>query len=192
MFVCEIQSKVISNFFRMPHPHSIRSKKRDHSIPEICLLFRSSDRSISRRDISTFKSFLVHLFYIYSHSRYIHFYICVCVKIHLPYFVPLWSNYSIGFRVNTVSFRLGIPLIQSWTYLKDTNRCKTPDSSNEKFYQRWEILQSIELSTNRENNTKKKFFQHVHVQRSRWLQIGRSRVLLFYASDEYISLKIPI
>lgn len=78
MFVCEIQSKVILNFFRISNPHSIRFKKRDHSIPEICLLFRSSDRSISRRDISTFKSFLVHLFYIYSHSRYIHFYMRMC------------------------------------------------------------------------------------------------------------------
>lgn len=83
--VCEIQSKVIPNFFSNVPSRNIRSKKRDHSIPEICLLFRSSNHSISRRDISTFKSLLVHLFYIYSRPRYVHFYICVCVKIHLSF-----------------------------------------------------------------------------------------------------------
>lgn len=133
------KAKLYPVFFRMFHPYNIRSKIRDHSIPEICLLFRSNDHSISRRDISTFKSLLVHLFYIYSRSRYVHFYIqmCVCKKIHLSYFVPLWPNYSIRFQVNTISFRFGIPLIQSWTYSEDTSPLqKTPDFSNEKFYQR--------------------------------------------------------
>lgn len=139
IIVCEIQSKVIFHFFRMSYPHNIRSKKHDHSMPEIYLLFHSNDHSISHYDISTFKSLLVHLFYIYSRSRYVHFYICVYVKIHLPYFGFSVAHYSVRFRVNTISFRLGVSLIHSWTYLEDTNHCKSPDFSNERFYQRWEI-----------------------------------------------------
>lgn len=133
IIVCEIQSKVISNFFRMSYLHNIWSKKRDHSIPEIYLLFHSNDHSISHYDISTFKSLLVHLFYIYSRSRYVHFYICVC-KNSSSIFCFSVAHYSVRFWVNTISFHLSVSLIHSWTYLEDTNRCKSPDSSNKRFY----------------------------------------------------------
>lgn len=66
-------------FFRMPHSRNIRKSVTIRyqifvysSVPAIT--------GISRRDISTLKSLLVRLFYIY--SRYVHFYIYIYVYIY--------------------------------------------------------------------------------------------------------------
>lgn len=63
---------------------------------QIRLLFRSSNHGISRRDISTFKSLLVRLFYIY--SRYVHFYICAYMWEFIFRILFFWPNYSYTFE----------------------------------------------------------------------------------------------
>lgn len=100
---------------------------------QIRLLFRSSDHGISRRDISTFKSLLVRLFYIY--SRYVHtlLHVRICEEIHFPHFVLL-AQLFIHFRAGSILFCLGIPFMQSWMYLEDTSRRNTLDFFNENFY----------------------------------------------------------
>lgn len=69
-------------FFQIPHSRYIRKSVTVRY--QIRLLFRSNDHGISRRDISTFKSLLVRLFYIY--SRYVHFYIRVYMTIYFSTF----------------------------------------------------------------------------------------------------------
>lgn len=79
-------------FYQIPHSRYVRKSVTVRY--QIRLLFRSNDHGISRRDISTFKSLLVRLFYIY--SRYVHFYIRVYMTIF--YISFFWPNYSSTFE----------------------------------------------------------------------------------------------
>jgi len=119
-------------FFHTPHSRNVRKSVTIRY--QIRLLFRFSDHGISRRDISTFKSLLVRLFYIY--SRYVHLYIRVYVRIHFPHFVLL-AQLFVHFCL--ILFRVGIPLMQSCMYLEDTNRRNTLNLFNKSFYRRSKI-----------------------------------------------------